>query len=118
MRRLLFASTFVLVSACASRPQPVAPPTYQPPPPPRQVQGAIIGMTPQDLTQRFGVPALQVREGASLKLQFRNQYCVLDAYLYPPVGAAAPYRVTHVDTRTRALAPIDQATCLASLQGA
>jgi hypothetical protein len=117
MRRLILASSFVLVSACASRPQPLAPPVQQPAPPP-QVQGPIIGMTAQDLARRLGPPALQVREGASLKLQFRSAFCVLDAYLYPPVGASAPYRVTHVDARTRSLAPVNQATCLASLQGA
>lgn len=85
----------------------------------QQGRGAIIGLTSQELVQRLGSPALQIREGTSLKLQFRSPFCVLDAYLYPPVGApAAPYRVTYVDARSRALAPVDQATCLSSLQGA
>ena len=82
------------------------------------MRGAIIGLTSQDLVQRLGTPALQIREGSSLKLQFRSRYCVLDAYLYPPVGQAAPYRVTYVDARSRTMAPVDQATCLSTLQGA
>ena len=119
MRLFLLSSSFVLLAACATRPQPVTPPHQQPlPPSPHQTSGGIIGLTSQEVVQRLGTPALQVREGRSLKLQFRGRFCVLDAYLYPPVGQAAPYRVTHVDTRNRALAPVDQATCLASLQGA
>ena len=74
--------------------------------------GPIIGFTADDLVRKFGTPALQIREGESLKLQFRNPQCVLDAYLYP---VSSIYRVTHVDTRTRSLAAIDQTACIASL---
>ena len=70
-------------------------------------------MTADDLVHRFGTPALQIREGNSLKLQFRSGQCVLDAYLYPTGNA--PYRVTYVDARTRALGKTDQALCIASL---
>ena len=73
-----------------------------------------MGLTAEDLVRRFGTPALQVREGSSLKLQFRGRQCVLDAYLYPNPGGL--YRVTYVDTRTRALADVDQALCVASLE--
>ena len=119
MRLFLLSISFVLLAACASRPQPSAQPLPQPlPPSPHQTSGGIIGLTSQEVVQRLGTPALQIREGNSLKLQFRGRFCVLDAYLYPPVGQAAPYRVTHVDARNRSLAAVDQATCLASLQGA
>ncbi len=118
--RLFLVPGFLLVAACATDPRPLQPPRQPlPPPPPLQnVRGAIIGLTSPELVQRLGSPALQIREGSSLKLQFRSRFCVLDAYLYPPVGAAAPYRVTYVEARTRSLAPVDQATCLSSLQGA
>ena len=116
MRLFLLCSSFVLLAACASGPQPIQPP--QPPPPAQQTRGAVIGLTTEELVQRLGTPALQIREGSSLKLQFRSQFCVLDAYLYPPVGAAGPYRVAYVDSRSPALASVDQATCLSSLQGA
>ena len=118
MRLILLSSSFVLLAACATRPESVAPPPQPLPVSPHQTSGGIIGLTSQEVVQRLGVPALQVREGSSLKLQFRGRFCVLDAYLYPPVGHAAPYRVTHVDARNRSLAAVDQATCLASLQGA
>ena len=71
-------------------------------------------MTAPDLIHRFGTPALQIREGASLKMQFRSPQCVLDASLYPTGNT--PYRVTHVDARTQSLAPVDQALCIASLR--
>lgn len=116
MRLFLVTSSFVLLAACVTRPQPVQPP-QQPSLPSQHMRGAIIGMTTEEVVRLLGTPVLQIREGSSLKLQFRSQFCVLDAYLYPPVGAAAPYRVSYVDTRSRALAPVDQATCLASLQG-
>jgi len=118
MRHLLLIPGFALLAACATRPQPIQPPQQQLPQPAPHSGPAIIGLTNQELVQRLGSPALQIREGNSLKLQYRSRICVLDAYLYPPPGHAAPYRVTYVDARTRAMAPFDQATCLASLQGA
>lgn len=119
MRFLILAASSLLLAACASAPQPIEGPQQALPPPSQQMRGAILGLTSQELIQRFGSPALQVREGGSLKLQFRSPFCVLDAYLYPPAGApAAPYRVTYVDAHSRGLAPVDQAMCLSSLQGA
>lgn len=70
-------------------------------------------MTADQLVRRLGTPALQIREGQSLKLQFRSDLCVLDAYLYP--SGTAPHRVTYVDARTRALGDMDQALCIRSL---
>ena len=74
-------------------------------------------MTAAELVQRLGSPALQVREGQGLKLQFRASRCVLDAYLYPPPGAVAPLRVTWVDARLRSGADTDQRGCVAALEG-
>jgi len=70
-------------------------------------------MTADELVLKFGTPALQIREGDSLKLQFRSSLCVLDAYLYR--SGTAPHRVTHADARTRALGAVDQALCIRSL---
>jgi len=110
MRRILLVATSLTLAACATAPKPVE--TAQPPQAPH-VPSAILGLTAAELVQRFGTPDLQIREGDSLKLQFRSDLCVLDAYLYP--SGTAPHRVTHVDTRTRALAAIDQAVCIRSL---
>ena len=116
MRRLVLASA-LLLSACATRPQ--QPETVSAPPvatPPQQQPRGLIGMTPSDLMHHFGTPALQIREGVSLKLQFRGRACVLDAYLYPSGGATGPLRVTHVDTRAPSGADYSQAACVTSLE--
>jgi len=112
MRRLLVTSATLFLAACATAPKPAEPPPPSPPPS-EHTRGEIMGMTADDLVRRFGTPALQIREGASLKLQFRSELCVLDAYLYP--SGNAPYRVTYVDARTRSLGTIDQAICIRSL---
>lgn len=113
MRRLILLSTLFL-AACASRPQqPVV--EQAPPPEPTSPQARqLLGLTPNDLVGHFGSPALQIREGTSLKLQFRGRSCVLDAYLYPSGGNQL--RVTHVDTRSSSGADVDQAACILSLE--
>jgi hypothetical protein len=115
MRRFFALSLALLAAGCATAPQqkPTQTTTVVPPPS-EHTRGAIMGMTADELVRRFGTPALQIREGNSLKLQFRSDQCVLDAYLYPTGNA--PYRVSYVDTRTRSLNEIDQAICVASLQ--
>jgi hypothetical protein len=113
MRRSIAVSLTLLVAACATAPQQTAAPqpssTAQP-----QETGSLVGLTAQDLVGRFGAPALQIREGSSLKLQFRGPSCVLDAYLYPSAGGGT-LKVTHVDTRLPSGANTDQAACLAAL---
>ena len=59
---------------------------------------------------------MQVREGDSLKLQFRGRTCILDAYLYRGNSGEGTQRVNHVDTRDREGRDVDQTRCLASLQ--
>ena len=116
MRRLALASTLVL-AACAVRPeQPVvrAPPPVAAGPP--QVRSSILGLTASELVGHFGNPALQVREGVGLKLQFRSNRCVLDAYLYPPDSGSGTQRVTYVDTRLPSGVAIDQAACISALE--
>ena len=106
----------LFLSACASRPVP----TVTAPAPVQQTpivrSGLLLGLTAGELIQRLGQPALQVREGAGLKLQFRGRICVLDAYLYP--STAGGERVTHIDTRLTSGADTDQAGCIASLDRA
>jgi len=116
MRRLLALAPALLVAACGGGPRPVQPPPATTPLPAER--GDLIGLTPAELVQRFGTPALQIREGQGTKLQFRGTRCVLDAYLYPPAGGQGAERVAHVDTRVSSGADIDQRACIASLQGA
>jgi hypothetical protein len=110
MRRFSAASLALLLAACATAPKPGQVTQI---PESEHTRGGIIGLTAEDLIHRLGAPALQIREGESLKFQFRSDQCVLDAYLYP--SGNAPYRVTYVDARTRSLGTIDQALCIQSI---
>jgi hypothetical protein len=116
MRRITFA-VILLLAACAPRPQAQpqpapAQPVQAAPPQPRATP--LVGLTPSELVGHFGNPALQVREGTSLKLQFRSRTCVLDAYLYPSRDGAL--RVTYVDTRTPTGVDTNQAACISALE--
>ena len=118
MRRLVSFAVLSLVAACAPRPETVTTtPTPQPPVAAPDMGNALTGLTAQELVGRFGTPALQIREGASLKLQFRGRRCVMDAYLYPS-GSSANLKVTHVDTRNLTGGDMDQTACIFSLRNA
>lgn len=114
MRRFAAASLTLFAAACATAPKTATPGQVEQTPPSAHTRGEIIGLTAEELIHRFGPPALQIREGESLKFQFRNAQCVLDAYLYP--SGNAPYRVTYVDARTQSLADMDQSICIDSLE--
>ncbi|HVM21795.1 MAG TPA: hypothetical protein VM308_00645 [Sphingomicrobium sp.] len=112
MRLLLALGLTVFLAACATAPRP----TPQPQQPPAQPEehSSLSGLTVQELVARFGTPALQIREGNSLKLQFRGRRCVMDTYLYPRGNDGL--RVTHVDTRLPSGGDIDQSACIYSLR--
>jgi hypothetical protein len=117
MRQHLALIPALLLAACMRAPQgpavqPV--PSVQTQPQPEE-QGNLSGLTAQELVGRFGTPALQIREGSSLKLQFRGPRCVMDAYLYPS-GNSGALKVTHIDTRLPSGGHIDQAACIFSLR--
>ena len=112
MRRIVIATTLFL-AGCASAPQQtVTTPTVTPSP---HRQSDLLGLTAGELVQRFGNPALQIREGAGLKLQFRRRNCVLDAYLYSGQTGGVE-RVSHIDTRWPTGADADQQACITALQ--
>ena len=116
MRRFILASTLVL-SACATAPQQpqIQPQSTQAAPAQPQTR-RLLGLTAQELVGNLGNPQLQVREGNSLKLQFRSSRCVLDAYLYPTGNSSGPLRVTYVETRTPTGAGTDQAACVSAFE--
>ena len=117
MRRIvLFAA--ILLAGCATAPEPSPQPQPLAAAPVPQVRGELIGLTAGELVQRLGTPALQIREGAGLKLQFRGSNCILDTYLYMPASGQGPERVAHVDARLRSGADTDQMGCVAALEGA
>ncbi|WP_375380398.1 hypothetical protein [uncultured Sphingomonas sp.] len=77
----------------------------------------VIGQNAAGLTQLFGEPDADVREGTARRLQFSGPICVLDAYLYPkgPKDRAADPTVTYLDAREPDGSPIDRASCVAAL---
>jgi hypothetical protein len=112
MRCIVLFATAVSLTGCMARapePEPVKPAVVVPAP---QVRSGLIGMSAGELIQRMGQPALQVREGPGLKLQWRGRSCILDAYLYLQGNAE---RVTHVDTRLSNGNDTSQPACIASL---
>ena len=104
----------LLLAGCATTPQPTPAPVT-PATPQVRPSGNLIGLTADELIQRFGPPGFQVREGVGLKLQFARAGCVLDAYLYPAAIGGGLARVSHVDTRRPSGEDVPQANCLAAL---
>ena len=116
MRFLVSVIATLLLAACVStpKPAPVAPAQPAVVEPPQR--GDLIGMNAGELGARFGAPRLTVREGDGTKLQFANEKCVIDAYLYPPASGSGAARVTHVDTRTRDGRGAEQTSCITSVE--
>ena len=112
MRLILPLTAALLLSACATRVPERPEEQVQLPAPKPAVPGSLVGLSAGELIQRMGPPALQVREGAGLKLQWRGRTCVLDAYLYLQGSAE---RVAHVDTRLQNGNDTPQQACVASL---
>ena len=119
--RLYFPVVALLLAGCATAPTPPQQsqqPRLIPVTPSLPLRGELIGMTASELVQRLGTPALQIREGRSLKLQFRGSRCILDAYLYPPANASGPERVAHVDARLPSGMETDARICIAGMSRA
>ena len=84
---------------------------------PSEREGAeqVMGQDARDLQRLFGDPRLDIHEGAGHKLQYANDRCILDAYLYAPREGAEAV-VTHVDTRTLDGEATDRAECIRALR--
>jgi hypothetical protein len=116
MKRLLASfGLAATLAGCVSAPSAVRPTTPPPPTPTFTTVGLerVMGHTAKSLTDLFGKPDADVREGDARKLQFTGPICVLDAYLYPK-GGHDPV-VTYVDARQPDGRPIDRASCVAAL---
>ena len=114
MKTTLALILAVAVAGCAApATRPVAP--SRPVPVPYASVGLerVVGQTAAGLTQLFGEPDADVREGTARKLQFGGTFCVLDAYLYPK-DSQEP-RVTYLDAREPDGSAIDRASCVAAL---
>ena len=117
MRILITAAASLFLAGCVARqPEPPAPVSSAPElAKPREIHTNLSGATAGEVMQLLGPPALQVREGPGLKLQFRGRACILDAYLYPPQQGTGPERVTYIDARTSSGDPANRENCVLSL---
>ena len=111
--RFLPLTLILVLAACARAPQTA--PVPGPAPVIRPSSGVLIGLTASELGARFGQPSFQVREGPGTKLQWSENGCVLDAFLYPPESGRGVERVLHADARAPSGADMAVETCLALL---
>ncbi len=110
------------LSACGAAvpPPKTAPAAVRPAPNPYLGAGPgapveLAGKDARALGNLFGKPRLDVREGAGRKLQFVNDRCVLDAYLYAP-RAGSEAVVTYAEARDRAGIDMPASSCSALLR--
>jgi len=120
MKRILtMAGLALLLAGCGeatvARPATPVSTMLKAPPMPTSGLERVMGQNTAGLTQLFGTPDADVREGSARKLQFQGSFCVLDTYLYPGKSGGEP-RVTYVDTRQPDGSPIDRASCVAALE--
>lgn len=118
MRALGILALGLSVAACGEAPlaRPATPSAVAVKPLPAAAASGldrVMGQNAAGLTQLFGNPDADIREGTARKLQFQGSYCVLDTYLYPEKGKEPI--VTHIDARQPDGSPIDRASCVAAL---
>ncbi|PZU58759.1 MAG: hypothetical protein DI547_08180 [Sphingobium sp.] len=89
--------TAMLLSGCVS-PQAAPRPVATAPAAPQEKPIHLMGANAKQLIAQFGQPRLDIRERTVRKLQFRNDRCVLDAYLYTTAKGKEAV-VTFVDAR-------------------
>ncbi|HEX7871570.1 MAG TPA: hypothetical protein VF475_01575 [Sphingobium sp.] len=75
----------------------------------------LMGVDARGLQRQFGKPRLDIRDPTAHKLQFANDRCVLDAYLYPPKANGEPV-VTYVEARSPTGAAVDSSACAKTLR--
>jgi hypothetical protein len=117
MKRLLvIAGLALLLAGCgeSTMARPATPAVVIKPPPPIGGLERVMGQNAAGLTQTFGQPNADVREGTARRLQFQGTFCVLDTYLYPGKNGGEP-TVTYLDARQPDGSPIDRASCVAAL---
>ena len=116
MRPIFILAAASLLAGCATRvPETTGPVQPAPAPATREIHTNLAGATAGELMRLLGQPALQIREGPGLKLQFRGRSCILDTYLYPPQQGTGPERVTYIDARTASGSATDKEECVLSM---
>lgn len=117
---LIGCASLAACSAAAPPPKVAAPAPVRPAPNPyleASAQGPVelVGKDARALQLLFGQPRLDVREGTGRKLQFLNESCVLDTYLYAQ-RAGGEALVTYAEARDRQGRDMAASACVAKLR--
>ncbi len=83
--------------------------------PVEQSKNGIIGSDARALIRMLGEPRLDIRDPEVRKLQFGNERCVVDAYLYPQRARSDPV-VTYAEARTVDGTSMDVTACIDRLK--
>lgn len=114
MKRLAILMTASLSLAACTTVVPGTPSAQQRPVGGAGGPGRVMGQSAAGLVALFGEPDQDFRETTGRKLQFANENCVLDTYLYAQ-GAGSEPVVTHVDARNPVGEDVDKEACVAAL---
>lgn len=117
MRALIPAALLpaLFLAGCGGSTAIVSRPTTGFTPATRPGSGELIGVDARGLQRQFGKPRLDIRDPTARKLQFANERCVLDAYLYPPGTNKEPV-VTYVEARSPTGTAVDSTACAKTLR--
>lgn len=107
--RALFLVSFLFLAGCGAESLPTRPAASFTPAT-RSTATGLIGVDARALQRQFGKPRLDIRDPTAHKLQFANDRCVLDAYLYAPGTNREPV-VTFVEARGPQGATLDANAC-------
>ncbi|MEL7187921.1 MAG: hypothetical protein AAGK17_00095 [Pseudomonadota bacterium] len=76
----------------------------------------VIGANSAGLLGQFGKARIDLKEGFARKLQFADENCVLDIFLYPLQSGQEPV-ATHIEARNRQTGTaLDKAACAKTLR--
>ncbi len=77
----------------------------------------LLGRDARDIIELLGAPRQDVREGVGRKLQFGNDACILDVYLYPQSTNDTPIAV-YLSARVPDGREAEKTSCFNVLRGA
>jgi hypothetical protein len=117
LRVFLLMPVLLLVAACATKPSPSAVLASTTPPsdvrPGPLTPDSLVGVAPEALTARLGVPSFRRTEPAAEVWQYGGEGCSLFIYFYKNAGGALTS--AYVDARQRSGGAADASACLADV---
>lgn len=75
----------------------------------------LIGLKAEDVTALLGTPGFRRKDAPAEIWQYGDASCTLDLFLYTDKTGAAPYTVTHIEVRRRALEVVSREECFRRL---